>query len=107
MEINFNDKDALQSTFNELTASCKLALEEAKNQKDLNLELAKQIKDLTESNMNFNDALTNIHIMLNSKKDLWRQDQEMQEFMNKFATWIASAGSIKLKVLRGNNESNS
>jgi hypothetical protein len=116
-QLEFNLQDAInnpekakvivqqvQKAFTELANSNLQALNVAKQSQTLLADYEQQMKVLVNGNINLADALKNVHIFLNSKKDLWKADKEVQDFMQHLSTWVVSSGAIKLGVLSEHNK---
>ena len=62
-------------------------------------EAKKQIVNLTAGSVGLADTIKAIHLLLGRKKDLFKDDKQMNELMNELATFVVSSGAIKLGVL--------
>ena len=89
---------SVQAAFTELSNSSLAALEAAKQSKNLAEEYSKQVQLLTQSNVDLTSAMKNIHIILNSKSDLFKGDAEMQEVMAGLSMFVVGSGAIKMGV---------
>ena len=89
----------VQTSFTELTDACLAMKEAAKESEKLNLEYAKQVQHLTNANVDMVTAMKNIHIILSSRQELFKDDKEMQEVMLGLATFVTGSGAIKMGVL--------
>lgn len=69
-------------------------------------EYEAQVDKLLEANIDLSDALKNVHIFLNSKRDLFKKDKASVEFMEKLATWTISSSAIKAGVMSAKRENN-
>lgn len=96
-------KNKIEAGFKELTESAALSLQTAKDTKVLNDQLHEQVQELTKASINLNQAMRDIHTMLNSKRELFREDPEMVAFVESLGKYILSSGSIKLHVM-GNSD---
>lgn len=106
LNFDFNNKaeaaanlKVVQNQFDELLDVMKQQEKQLKENVKTIDEAHKSITDLTNSSVGFSDALKNIHITLNNKKDLWEGDKEMQGLMEGLATFVVSSGAIKLGVI--------
>lgn len=99
----------VQKAIDDLVIANSQAQQAAKDALALSNEYEKQVDLLLQANTDLADALKNIHIMLNAKRDLFKEDKEMVEFMEKLATWTLSSAAIKSGVIskkRVDNEGN-
>lgn len=99
----------VQKAIDDLVIANSQAQQAAKDALTLSNEYEKQVDLLLQANTDLADALKNIHIMLNAKRDLFKEDKEMVEFMEKLATWTLSSAAIKSGVIskkRVDNEGN-
>ena len=99
MEINLENKEELQKAFDDLTDACKKQKAQLKENVDVIEEAKKQIMNLTAGSIGLADTLKAVNSLLSRKKDLFKDDVEMNELLNSLATFVVSAGSIKLGVL--------
>jgi len=58
-----------------------------------------QIENLTKSTIGFSDSLKGIHMTLQSKKDLFKDDMEMNELLTTLSTFVVSSAAVKLGVI--------
>jgi hypothetical protein len=85
-----------------------LANQELKKQLEIDIkkfdEAAELIKNLQEATINATEVIKNLNIVLNSKRELFKDDEEMEVVMKALAHFVTGAGAIKMGVLA--NEKN-
>lgn len=91
---------AINASFNELNESNKIALETAIEAKSVATKYHEQVQVLTRSNIDTVEAIKNIFMTLNDRKELWGNDPQMKKLMDGLATFVLSSGAIKMGVLR-------
>lgn len=89
----------VQKAIDDLVIANTAAKKAAEDAVALSDEYEKQVNLLLSANTDLADALKNIHIMLNSKRELFKEDAEMADFMAKLATWTLSSSAIKSGAL--------
>lgn len=100
----------VQKAFTEMSNASLEAIESAKAMKNVAVEYEKQLKLISNANLDLTTAMKNIHIILSNRTDMFKDDPEMQEVIAGLATFVTGAGAIKLGVINkakeDNNESN-
>ena len=62
-------------------------------------DASEQIKNLTNSAVDFSDALKGVHMTLQAKKELFKDDEEINELLNTLAKFVVGSSAIKLGVI--------
>ena len=93
----------IQFAIDELTLANQESMRQLKETLATIDQAEKQIKILTQANIDMTKTMKNLHIVLGTKKDLWKDDEEMNVVMNALAHFVTGSGAIKLGVI-GNEE---
>ncbi len=90
----------VQNVIDELVEANQEALQVAKDANANADEYEKQCNNLNKSNQGLVEALKNVHIVLGSKIDLFKDDEGMNELMKELGKFIMSSGAIKSGVVK-------
>ena len=89
---------SIQKAIDELVLANKEVIKAAEDANKVAKDYEKQLGTLTQTNLDLADTLKSIHIVLGSKKDLWKDDNEMNELTKELAMFVMSSGAIKAGV---------
>jgi len=92
----------VQNAFDELQEANKDLLKVAESSNKIARDFEQQNKDFIDSIKGLTDTLKQIHIVLNARKELWKNDEKVQELMIHLAGFVTGSAAIKLGV--GNGE---
>lgn len=111
IKIDLDNKEEAARNVKEVQKAINELLEVCNEQKDMLKENADKLQEAHDTLFNvakardeLTEVLKNVHTLLGSKKDLWKDDVQINELMNVMATFIMSSGTIKHGVTK--NEKN-
>jgi len=89
----------VQDALDEAVIGWQDATAAAKAANDIAEKYQKHCETLQTTSNDLTEALKNVHIVLGSKKDLWKDDKQMIQLMENLGTFVLSSGAIKSGVM--------
>lgn len=106
IEINLDDKEQaaaklkeIQGSFDELLSVMKMQEKQLKENAAVMEKAGQENKDLLDTAVGLADTIKSIYRLLNTKKEMWASDVQVNELMNQLATYMVSSSAIKLGVI--------